>query len=199
MAVKKNFLLHIFLIIDVLIILISTEIIILNFSPLSKNYEKQLFDSIINDALWLNGDNINTIPSGVIKVIWQKNSNEKIFSPIIYDTDSYKKSDFASRLSTNSFNVYKIQKGDNEYIAWIKPFSMQVCMRYIFIPILLTVFIILFVNCIFILLFVPNEQEDYFQNETENKEEDNSETKTYELTPEELEGLLGGNEESDEV
>lgn len=195
MAAKKSFLLHIFLIIDVLIILMSAEIVILNFSPLSKNYEKQLFDNIINNKLWLTNEGIKTIPNGVIKVIWQKSSDEKIFSPIIYDTDSYKKNDFASRLSPNSFNVYKMQKDNNEYIAWIKPFSIQVCMRYIFIPILLVAFIILFINCIFILLFVPTVQENSFQSETENKEEDNPETKTYELTPEELEGLLGKEDE----
>lgn len=196
MAVKKNFLLHIFLIIDVLIILVSAETIILNFSPLSKNYEKQLFDTIINNKLWQTDEDIKTIPNGIIRVIWQKNIDEKIFSPILYDIDCYKKSDFTSRLSPNSFNVYKIQKDNNEYIAWIKPYSIQVCMRYIFIPILLAVFIILFVNCIFILLFVPNIQENAFLNESENREEDNNQgTKTYDLTPEELEGLLGKDEE----
>lgn len=199
MAVRKNFLLPIFLVIDLLLILVAAQIITFKFSPLSKNYEKRLFDNIVSNKLWLNDEDIKTIPNGVIRVIWYKNTDEKIFSPILYDTDYYKKSDFTSRLSPNSFNVYKIQKNNDEYIAWIKPFSLQVCMRYIFIPILLTVFIILSVNCIFILLFVPNVQENSVQSEVENKEEDNPETKTYELTPEELEGLLGKDEESVDV
>ncbi len=199
MAVRKNFLLPIFLVIDLLLILVAAQIITFKFSPLSKNYEKRLFDNIVSNKLWLNDEDIKTIPNGVIRVIWYKNTNEKIFSPILYDTDYYKKSDFTSRLSPNSFNVYKIQKNNDEYIAWIKPFSLQVCMRYIFIPILLTVFIILSVNCIFILLFVPNAQENSVQSEVENEEEDNPETKTYELTPEELEGLLGKDEESVDV
>lgn len=199
MAVRKNFLLPIFLVIDLLLILVAAQIITFKFSSLSKNYEKRLFDNIVSNKLWLNDEDIKTIPNGVIRVVWYKNTNEKIFSPILYDTDYYKKSDFTSRLSSNSFNVYKIQKNNDEYIAWIKPFSLQVCMRYIFIPILLTVFIILSVNCIFILLFVPNAQENSVQSEVENKEEDNPETKTYELTPEELEGLLGKDEESVDV
>lgn len=198
MAVKKNFLLTIFLIIDILLVVISAEIIALKFSSLSKDYEKQLFDNVVNNKLWQDDDNIKTIPDGIIRVIWHKNIDDKTFTPILYDTNFYKKSDFTSRLSSNSLNVYKIQKDKDEYIAWIKPFSIQVCMRYIFIPILVTASIILFFNCAFILLFVPKSPDISIpENDTENTE-DNLETKTYELTPEELEGLLGKDNEADD-
>ena len=71
-------------------------------------------------------------------------------------------------------------------------------MRYIFIPILVTASIILFFNCAFILLFVPKSPDiSTPENDTENTE-DNLETKTYELTPEELEGLLGKDNEADD-
>ena len=197
MTVEKNFLLPIFLIIDILLLIISARIISLKFSPFSKNYEKQLFENIVDNKLWLNEEDIKTIPNGIIKVIWHKNIDEKIFSPILYDADSYKRSDFTSRLSPDSFNIYKTQNAGDEYIAWIKPFSMQVCMRYIFIPILITVFIILSFNSIFILLFVPKSIENSNLSETENnKEDEDPETKTYELTPEELEGLLGKDEDN---
>lgn len=197
MAVRKKFLLTIFFVVDILLILISAEIIALKFSSLSKDYEKQLFDNVVDNKLWQDSEGLKTIPNGVIRVLWRKCSDEKVFSPIIYDTRYYKKSDFTSRLSPNSFNIYKMQKDKEEYIAWIKPFSVPVCMRYIFIPILVTIFIILFFNVIFILLFVPKIAEEVVQEE--DSEEDNLETKTYELTPEELEGLLGKDEEVDEI
>lgn len=198
MAVKKNFLLTIFLVIDILLVLISLEIITLKFSSLSKDYEKQLFDRVVNNKLWQD-DDIKTIPSGVIRVIWHKGIDDKTFTPILYDSHFYKKSDFTSRLSSNSLNVYKIQKDNSEYIAWIKPFSVQVCMRYILIPVLVTAFIILFFNCIFILLFVPKSPDSSpTENEIEDKE-DNPETKNYELTPEELEGLLGKDNDCDDI
>ena len=54
----------------------------------------------------------------------------------------------------------------------------------------------IFFVVIFILLFVPKIADEIVQEE--DSEEDNLETKTYELTPEELEGLLGKDEDVDE-
>lgn len=199
MAVKKNFLLPIFLIIDITLLIVCAQVIALRFSPLSKSYEKQLFENIVTDKLWLNDNDMKAVPNGIIKVIWHRNNDKNSFTPLLYDTDSYKISNFSSssRLSSASFNVYKMKNNDGEYIAWIKPFSLQVCMRYILIPVLASAVIILFFNCIFILLFVPKANEGT-QTETDDKENGETETKTYELTPEEIEGLLGTDEENEE-
>ena len=196
MAVKKKFLLTIFLIIDILLVLISAEIIALKFSSSSKAYEKQVFDNVVNNKLWQDNEDIKNIPDGIIRVIWYKGANDKTFAPVLYDTDYYKKSDFSARISPNSLNIYRMKKDKDEYIAWIKPFSVQVCMRYIFIPVLVAVFAIVFFNCLFILLFVPKLPDEPVSDAEDD--EDNLETKTYELTPEELEGLLAKDDDMDE-
>ena len=72
MAVRKKFLLTIFFVIDVLLILISSEIIALKFSILSKDYEKQLFNNIVDNKLWQDDESLKTIPNGVIRVLWCK-------------------------------------------------------------------------------------------------------------------------------
>ncbi len=181
---KKN------LILDLLLIILSFFISILVYNANSILFEKSISKKVIETLI--NDSSIPNVPGNIIDIVWVTKDFEN-WLPFFYNTNKYKNSTIFKSMHPNihskAIKSITINKQNIIFTVWIKKNSTSVIFKYLIIPFLLLILFLFLIKLFFTWLL---QLFNIRSSSAENMEETNSDgRKPYELTNDEIEGLIG--------
>lgn len=184
---KKN------IIIDLSFIILALLLSILVYTGNSAAYEREAVTDLIKQIN--NKSESFNIKGEIISVLWITNDFEN-WIPYIYNKNKYKNPEILKTMHPNIHpdNIRTITLNFSNYIftAWIKKNSHTVIFRYFLIPFLIITIILFTLKMIFfyVLKVLNISAESLIGYENNENETDIHDNKSYNLTEDELEGLL---------
>ncbi|HBI36768.1 MAG: hypothetical protein A2355_15580 [Spirochaetes bacterium RIFOXYB1_FULL_32_8] len=178
------------LILDFLLILLSFFISILVYNANSvlfeKSISKKVIDTLIKDS------SIPNVPGNIIDIVWVTKDFEN-WLPYFYNTNKYKNSTLFKSMHPNihskTIKSITINKNNVIFTVWINKNSASVIFKYLIIPFLLLILFLFIVKLFFTWTL---QLLNIHSLPVENIEETNSDgRKPYDLTNDEIEGLIG--------